>query len=140
MAELFWFVVIWAVICGYIGRFVAMNKGVDTKTGFLLGALLGPFGCIIVGLLNPTESYHDFHQVRPSKDAVAHKTQSTIGLEDCLMNRDLDNAKYRLWLVKNYAIERDYVLGELIVGERCFKNVDDALRFAHEKENERDRL
>lgn len=42
-----------SAIFGMIGIQIAKNKNVSDQTGFLYGALLGPFGLIIVALLNP---------------------------------------------------------------------------------------
>jgi hypothetical protein len=48
--------------------------------------------------------------------------------------RTLENAKYRVWLVNEYGIEKNDVLGEVICGERSFSNVDTALQYAHDAE------
>ncbi len=48
--------------------------------------------------------------------------------------RTLHNAQYRVWLVNEYGIERNDVLGEVICGERSFSNVDTALQYAHDAE------
>ncbi len=49
-------------------------------------------------------------------------------------NRSLENAQYRLWLVNEYKIERNDILGEFICRDKSFKTVDDALEFADEAE------
>lgn len=48
--------------------------------------------------------------------------------------RTLENAQYRVWLVNEYGIEKNDVLGEVICGERSFSNVDTALQYAHDAE------
>jgi hypothetical protein len=45
------FLMLFALIGGLVGTFVAQAKGRSVGEGFLWGALLGPIGWIIVGLL-----------------------------------------------------------------------------------------
>jgi len=48
--------------------------------------------------------------------------------------RNLENARYRVWLVNEYGIQKNEVLGEVICGEKSFSNVDTALQYAHDAE------
>ena len=45
--------------------------------------------------------------------------------------KELDNDSYVLYLVNKYKIEKNLVLDQLIVGEKIFPNVEDALAFVH---------
>lgn len=49
-------------------------------------------------------------------------------------NRSLKNVQYRLWLVSEYGIERNDILGEFICNDESFKTIDAALKFADEAE------
>jgi hypothetical protein len=51
--------------------------------------------------------------------------------------RDLASDPYRIWLVNFYDIERNEVLNRIILGEKTFQTLDDALMSAHEMENEK---
>lgn len=122
MGGLFFILLISAIVFGAFGSMIANNKGVDGTTGFLLGAFLGPVGCLITVFLSPqqTDDKRSFSPV-PLKSAPK-STEPEI--------QSLENAQYRLWLVSKYAIERNDVLGEVICGEKSFKSVDEALQFA----------
>ena len=45
--------------------------------------------------------------------------------------KELINDSYVLYLVEKYSIEKNLVLDQLIVGDKIFSNVDDALAFVH---------
>jgi len=49
------------VVCGYIGRYLAIEKGRDKTEGMLFGAFLGVIGLLIIALL-PTKN------LQPSKE------------------------------------------------------------------------
>lgn len=49
-------------------------------------------------------------------------------------NRSLKNVQYRLWLLSEYGIERNDILGEFICNDESFKTIDAALKFADEAE------
>lgn len=117
------------LIFGSFGAMIAKNKGADGTTGFLLGAFLGPIGCLIAVFLSPA----------PAQNTTSmHSTTAIPKVQDTPpKDQNLENAQYRLWLVKTYGIERNDVLGEVICGERSFKTIDDALRFAHESESDK---
>ena len=119
------------LIFGAFGAMIAKNKGADGTTGFLLGAFLGPIGCLIAVFLSPAPA----QSTGPTlSNTATPKIQNTPPKD-----QSLENAQYRLWLVKTYGIERNEVLGEVICGERSFKTIDDALRFAHESECDKKR-
>ena len=126
MGSLIFTLFIAGLLFGGFGAMIANNKGVDGTIGFLLGAFLGPIGCLIVALLSPATA-QEAHSLEP----VA---KTPISTNDPPKNQRLDNAQYRVWLVSSYAIERNEVLGEVICGERSFKTIDEALRFAHDLE------
>lgn len=107
------------LIFGALGAYIASYKGIDGGLGFILGALLGPIGCLIVAVLNPAQQ---------SAPAAAGSPVTGAFVEGPMV---LGNAQYRLWLVKNYKIERNEVLGEVICGQKSFKTTDDALTYAH---------
>jgi hypothetical protein len=48
--------------------------------------------------------------------------------------KELTNNSYVLYLVDQYQIEKNLVLDQLIVRDKIFSNIDDALAFAHEIE------
>ncbi len=122
MGDLIFTLLVAGGMFGAFGALIANNKGVDGTTGFLLGAFLGPIGCLIVAFLTPQQP-----------QASLEKSTSNDGLPVQSVppkSRNLENAQYRIWLVREYAIERNDVLGEVICGEKSFKTMDDALRFA----------
>lgn len=50
-------------------------------------------------------------------------------------HRDLGNDGYKIFLVKKYKIEKNEALGKMIVGERLFDTIDEALAYADSLEN-----
>jgi hypothetical protein len=118
MIELLILIVFMGVFFGTLGALIAKYRGASGAFGFLLGAILGPIGCLIAVFLRP-------HAI-PNQAATRVPSPPS--------NKDLDNAQYRLWLVRKYAIERNEVLGEVICGNLSFSTVDEALKFAHEYE------
>ncbi len=46
------------------------------------------------------------------------------------MSPDLTTDAYRLFLVKKYKIEKNDALGKMVVGERLFDTIDEALKYA----------
>ena len=49
--------------------------------------------------------------------------------------RDLGNDGYKIFLVKKYKIEKNDALGKMIVGDRLFDTIDEALAYADGLEN-----
>jgi hypothetical protein len=101
-------------IFGFMGIVVAQNKRVNPFTGFLLGALLGPIGLIIVALLNP------------GNELKSHPAFSG--------ERDLASDRYRVWLVQRYEIKRNETLGRYLVGGDSHETLEEALLHAHNLE------
>jgi hypothetical protein len=61
----------------------------------------------------------------PTKASTANTPRSFSG------PKELINDSYVLYLVEKYSIEKNLVLDQLIVGDKIFSNVDDALAFVH---------
>lgn len=106
---------------GAVGFLIAQNKGVSTVAGFWLGAFLGPFGLIIVALLNPTE--------RAAMKAVRRS-------DDFSGTPDLSRDDYKLWLTERYEIQKNEVLDSYVVGQKLFSSIEAALEYAHRQEEE----
>ncbi len=126
MASLIFTLLIAGLVFGALAAMIARNKGADGTTGFLLGAFLGPIGCLIAALLSPVTAQE--------QHALEHGAKMPILMNNPPENQRLDNAQYRLWLVNTYFIKRNEVLGEVICGERAFKTIDEALVFANDLE------
>lgn len=109
------FIIIAGIVFGLLGIFMARNKSVSDLVGFGFGALLGPVGLIIIGLLNPTKAF--FGQ-------QAHRDEDFRG------QRVLASDAYRLWLVHRYAVQRHDVLGSYVCDHQLFDTVDEALEHA----------
>jgi hypothetical protein len=60
------------VICGWIGSYIAKQKGRSTEEGFLLGGFLLAIGWIIEALLP--------EKIRNSAPVAAHNPATTLGL------------------------------------------------------------
>lgn len=120
-------ILIGSVIFGYVGMIIAEHKNASKPAGFWLGFFLWPFGLVIAALLGPTRTTSQQGQSAPTNKS----TELDKGIE-----RSLSNAKYKVWLIEAYGIEKNEVLGEFVCGEKSFKTVDEALEFAHAKQAE----
>lgn len=80
---------------------------------------------------NKAEVFAD-HNRAPTGVFAEVSNSSSTGFGDFPPGKmSLDNAQYRLWLVKHYGIERNDILNEVVCGEKSFETADDALRYAH---------
>jgi membrane-associated protease RseP (regulator of RpoE activity) len=105
-------------ISGLLGLFIANNKGVDGVTGFIFGFLMPGIGLVITALLNPSKTVApEKPKLRPSRPP--------------LEKQSLSDPEYKLWLVSEYNIQRNDVLGEFLCRGKLFPTIDDALSFAH---------
>ena len=107
-----------AAVFGFLGTVIAKNKGVSQTAGFWWGCLLGPFGLIVVALLNPEP-----------KASTSIKTSERFSAGDGAVY-DTSNDSYRLWLVRKYGIEKNDTLGKFIVGTSLLNDLEEALSFA----------
>ena len=105
-----------AILFGLNGISVAKNKNISRLTGFLYGFSLGPFGLIIVALLNPKND-RDLDMYRKLPES----------------QRNLDHETYRIYLVKKYFIEKNEILDAFVCDGRLFNSADEVIKFAHEK-------
>jgi len=114
---IFFILIVTSTVFGFIGSSIANNKGIESKTGFLYGFFLGPLGLIIVALLST-----------PPSQAVRGALAQPPG------KVDLENDAYKIWLVKNYQIEKNEALESFICDGRLFTSIDEAIRHAHDME------
>lgn len=112
MGELYFILLISGVVFGFVGSFVAKNRGLSQSTGFLFGFFLGPVGIIVVALL----SAHPKSQI----------PTAAIFAED----RDITSDRYQLWLTQKYDISRNDTLGRYVVRDRSFGTLEEALQNA----------
>lgn len=110
------YLLIQGIIFGFIGIAIARNKGVSDGTGFFFGFFLSLLGLIIVALLTPPKKWvaPDKAKERPPRN-----------------KQSLSDPDYKLWLVSEYNIQRNDVLGEFLCRGELFPTIDDALAFAH---------
>ena len=112
MGELYFILLISGAVFGFVGSFVARNRGLPQSTGFLFGFFLGPIGLIIVALLN----------ARPiSRVPAAARFAGP---------RDITSDRYQVWLTQKYEIARNDTLGRYVVGDRSFLTLEEALQNA----------
>lgn len=124
----FWLtVIIGSLIFGFVGMAIADHKHGSKPAGFWLGFLLWPIGLVIAALLGSPAT---------AQKVEAASRKKPTKLDDAI-ERDLSNARYKVWLIDAYRIEKNEVLGEFLCGENSFKTVDEALDFAHAKEVEK---
>lgn len=124
----FWLtVIIGSLIFGFVGMAIADHKHASKPAGFWLGFFLWPIGLVIAALLGPPAT---------AQKVEAASRKKPTKLDDAI-ERDLSNARYKVWLIEAYGIEKNEVLGEFLCGENSFKTVDEALEFAHGKEVEK---
>ena len=123
MGEFYVWVIIGALLTGFIGMFIGM--AVDKLgSGFFLGAFLGPIGWIIVLLL-------------PREVTVVSKAQSpAIDISAERRARDLNDDAYKVYLGKKYKIERNELFAQFECNEKLFDSLDDALAYADGLESE----
>ncbi|WP_165768790.1 hypothetical protein [Sandarakinorhabdus cyanobacteriorum] len=110
-------ILISSLTCGFIGSFIARNKGVRESTGFLFGFFLGPIGLVVVALLNSENSG------RIPVSAIFDG------------NRDLSNERYKLWLAQKYNIIKNDILDRYVVGGESFSSLEQGLGYADQLEN-----
>lgn len=124
----FWlFVIIGSLIFGFVGMAIADHKNASKPAGFWLGFFLWPIGLVIAALLGPPAT---------AQKVEAASRKKPTKLDDAI-EPDLSNARYKVWLIEAYGIEKNEVLGEFVCGEKSFKSVDEALEFALAKEVEK---
>lgn len=73
-------------------------------------------------------------------DLNNQRAVQTAGMSPAAMgarpeSRNLTDDGYRIFLVKKYKIEKNDALGKMIVGERLFDTIDEALAYADSLEN-----
>lgn len=60
------------ILSGFLGSWVSIQNNRPSEEGFLLGLLLGPFGCLLAALL-PVLSDEDRDQLIASRQANVNK-------------------------------------------------------------------
>ncbi|TAJ84574.1 DUF2628 domain-containing protein [Reyranella sp.] len=68
-------------------------------------------------------------------DAANQRAAMAVNMSPAAMgarpgSRDLTSDAYRIFLVKKYKIEKNDALGKMVVGERLFDTIDEALAYA----------
>ena len=94
---------------GVLSQFVASQVQNSQQLQWLFGIIFLTAGIFFV----------------PTKANTANTPRSFSGA------KELINDSYVLYLVEKYSIEKNLVLDQLIVGDKIFSNVDDALAFVH---------
>jgi hypothetical protein len=94
---------------GVLSQFVASQVQSSQQLQWLFGIIFVTAGIFFV----------------PTKTNTANPPRSFSGA------KELMNDSYVLYLVEKYSIEKNLVLDQLIVGDKIFSNVDDALAFVH---------
>ena len=94
---------------GVLSQFVASQVQSSQQLQWLFGIIFVTAGIFFV----------------PTKANTANPPRSFSGA------KELINDSYVLYLVEKYSIEKNLVLDQLIVGDKIFSNVDDALAFVH---------
>ena len=94
---------------GVFSQFVASQMQNSQQLQWLFGIIFVTAGIFFV----------------PTKANTANTPRSFSGA------KELMNDSYVLYLVEKYSIEKNLVLDQLIVGDKIFSNVDDALAFVH---------
>lgn len=118
-------VLILSLLFGWVGSAISVHKSGSKAAGFWLGFFLWPIGLIIAALLGP--------KAEGEKKNAQERSSEPTEPED----RKLENAKYKIWLIECYGIEKNDVLNEFVCGELSFKTIDEALIFAHHEEDRR---
>lgn len=113
-------------IFGIVGSAIAEHKKASAAAGFWLGFFLGPIGMVIAALLGPTRS--------EPQGVAPNRTLDTSSTTTRPESTSLEDARYKVWLVENYAITKNDVLGEYLCGDRSFQTISDALEYAHAEE------
>lgn len=73
---------VYLAICAAVGWYIAVEKGRKDLEGILLGLLLGPFGCVVEGLL-PGTSDSSQAQLTPRSMPSIASTRPTKRCPDC---------------------------------------------------------
>ena len=94
---------------GVLSQFVASQVQSSQQLQWLFGIIFLTAGIFFI----------------PTKVNTAQTPRSFSGA------KALMNDSYVLYLVEKYSIEKNLVLDQLIVGDKIFSNVDDALAFVH---------
>lgn len=93
----------------------------DRRNHILLGGLITLIGAMgFIGSLTASHTGGRNHQSARARP----------------VNVDLTSPTYKTWLIEEYAIEKNPVLGTYICGDQEFPNVDDALKYAQRIDDE----
>ena len=63
-------------------------------------------------------------------------TEPTANIDVWDEEKDLNNNGYKIFLTKKYGIEKSEALGKIICKDELFENINDALLYANDLENE----
>lgn len=120
---LFWFGL--AIAVGVL----ASNRGRSGFTWFLISAVISPLlGFIFVLVMENLSAKQVvvIHADSPSKE---------VALEgDYRGAPELSNDSYKIYLTKRYGIQKNDVLGQYVIDEKLFSDIDSAIEFAHARE------
>ena len=118
------------LICGLIGKKLASEKGRGVA-GFWLSFLFGPIGIVIALLLQPSKYFTE----QASVNVRDENSNNRVYHEE----RNIQIGKYQLFLTEKYSIQKNATLEKYVIGDSLFESLDDALRFADDKEKEIDK-
>lgn len=102
----------------------------------------GPVLCLLISLVwsfnfNPwhlrrliERGYVLADTAETNRQAAMTVDMSPAAMGARFMTPDLTTDAYRLFLVKKYKIEKNDALGKMVVGERLFDTIDEALKYA----------